>query len=207
MTNSSKIAAGIIILGIVYYFYPEDSPNREKKSWSLFDSESSSKTDKEFSGRKKLDRKSLFEEDTEFLKFVGGEEEFDPANATEDEKRKFLIEKFKPLAAKFPNNHAIPREYSADELMKMAETNERLGRVYENLISNEPVAKEERLFYYNERLKMIEDRREILYYSLGFLPGKEISKEGIHPLIQERLDSITKSRDEFKKEIHKIEQE
>ncbi|TGK10447.1 hypothetical protein EHQ81_10710 [Leptospira selangorensis] len=112
-----------------------------------------------------------------------------------------LYEKFKPLTEKFPNNSLIPKKLSEEELAKKKENEDNYYRIQREILERKDVPKEEMSFYLNAKLKRSDDMLEILKYGMenyqklvGENP-KNANPE-YEKLIKERLDGISKSREE-----------
>ncbi|PKA16185.1 LIC_20245 family lipoprotein [Leptospira haakeii] len=112
-----------------------------------------------------------------------------------------LYEKFKPLTEKFPNNSLIPKKLSEEEMAKKKENEDHYYRIQREILERKDVAKEEMSFYLNAKLKRSDDMLEILKYGMenyqklvGENP-KNANPE-YEKLIKERLDGISKSREE-----------
>ncbi|MBP9884778.1 MAG: hypothetical protein KBF93_00680 [Leptospiraceae bacterium] len=161
--------------------------------------------------RKSARQRSLFEEDSKFLEFPDmGMEEADSSDLTPEEKerrKKLIIEKSKKLAEMFPHNSVIPRELSLEESKKVNETKERMAMIQNNFLQNETVSKEDKIFYYNQRLKISKDRLEIFRYALGLQNGGNFDESKLDGFLKERYESILENEKAYSEEITKIEKE
>ena len=139
-----------------------------------------------------------------------GMEEADSSDLTPEEKerrKKLIIEKSKKLAEMFPHNSVIPRELSLEESKKVNETKERMAMIQNNFLQNETVSKEDKIFYYNQRLKISKDRLEIFRYALGLQNGGNFDESKLDGFLKERYESILENEKAYSEEITKIEKE
>lgn len=204
--------APIVLLIIIGFSFIKDftkdntnSKEAEITTNSSFSESSSSKK------RRRAGDKSLFDEDSKFLEFpeLGVEEvDSDSLTAAEKEKRKkLIIEKSKKLAEMFPHNSVIPRELSPEDAKKLAETNQRMANIQNQFFQNEKVSKENKLFYYKERLKTAKDRLEIFRYALGLENNGTFDENKLEGFLKERYEVFLENEKAYTNEISKVEKE
>lgn len=112
-----------------------------------------------------------------------------------------MYERFKPLTEKFPNNSLIPKKLSEEEIAKKKENEDHYYRVQREILERKDVPKEEMSFYLNTKLKRSDDMLEILKYGMENyqkLVGEnpKSANPEYEKLLKERLDGISKSREE-----------
>ncbi|PJZ76541.1 LIC_20245 family lipoprotein [Leptospira neocaledonica] len=112
-----------------------------------------------------------------------------------------LYERFKPLTEKFPNNSLIPKKLSEEETAKKKENEDHYYRVQREILERKDVSKEEMSFYLNTKLKRSDDMLEILKYGMENyqkLVGENPKSANLEyeKLLKERLDGLSKSREE-----------
>ena len=205
------IAPLILLLFIGYSFFNDftktKNNSRENEMGSITESTNSNTTKKK--GR--ANGKSLFDEDAKFLEFPDlGLEELDADAITPAEKerrKKLIIEKSKKLANLFPHNSVIPRELSAEEAKKLAETNQKMANIQNQFLQNEKVPKEDRLFYYKERLKTSKDILEIFRYALGLENAGVFDETKLEGFLKERYEVFVENEKAYTDEIAKVEKE
>ena len=139
---------------------------------------------------------SLFE-NGKFLEFKpeNHEEEKQNTNSEKSEaeierENAILIERFKELAAQFPNNEVIPRNYSKEELEKKQARERRVAELSEKLLEGSELNKEEKKFLYTEKLKSSKDKLELLEFSEQKLKPILDKNPITAKLIAERLVSV-----------------
>lgn len=157
-------------------------------------------------------KRSLFEEDSKFLEFkdFGDIEEVDSSTLTPTERerrKKLIIQKSKKLADRFPNNSVIPRELSKEEEEKATQIKLKMATVQSQYLENEKVSKEDRLFYYKERLKTSKDRLEIFRYALSQQNGGVFDETKLDGFLKERYDLFLENERAYSDEISKVEKE
>lgn len=158
--------------------------------------------------KKKKNQKSLFAEDSNFLEFpLITEPDFsnkgDLTEAEIEERKKFIIQKAKPLADLFPNNSVIPRELSPTQEKIKKESEKKVTIIRNKLLQDIETSKAERHFYYTSRLKITEDRLEIFKYTIGKMNSGEFSTEKLEPLLKERFEDMLKTEKAYREEIEK----
>lgn len=204
------VSVVIILLIIISFIY--FSSNFQKNSVSNKDGFYRGVVEKDRGSLKKSARqRSLFDEDSNFLEFSNmGMEDADVSDLTPEEKyrrKKLIIEKSKKLAEMFPHNSVIPRELSLEESKKVNEINERMAMIQNNFLQNETVSKEDKIFYYNQRLKISKDRLEIFRYALGLQNGGNFDESKLDGFLKERYETILENEKTYSEEITKIEKE
>jgi hypothetical protein len=155
------------------------------------------------------EKKSLFDEDSKFLDFPNiTEVEFksssDLTEAELKERKKIIIEKSKYLADLFPNNSVIPRQLTPTQEKIIQENELKMTRIRNKALNSLEISKEEKNFYYTNRLKTTSDRVEIFEYVLGrALEGKfEIDK--LDPILKERYNDLLQSKNAYQEELDKL---
>lgn len=207
------IAPIALVLFIGFSFFSDfTKPKKKNASTALERAEEMYSESANAKRKKKASGKSLFDADSKFLEFPEiGNEEIDlnaPLTPEEREKRrKFIIEKAKKLADMFPNNSVIPRHLSPDALKKLEETNQRMASIQNQLIQNEKVSKEDKLFYYKERLKTSKDRLEVFRYALGLENNGVFDESKLEGFLKERYDIFVENEKAYADEIIKVEKE
>ncbi len=155
--------------------------------------------------------KSLFDEDSKFLEFPEiGIEDFESGELTlaeRERRKKLIIEKSKKLADMFPHNSVIPREFSSAEAKKLVETSQKMANIQNQFLQNEKVPKEDKLFYYKERLKTSKDRLEIFRYALGLENGGVFDESKLEGFLKERYEVFLENEKAYSNEIIKVEKE
>jgi len=197
----------LIIISFVYFssnFRKNSTSNKEGFARGVVEKDSGSL-------RKSARQRSLFDEDSKFLEFSDmGMEDADSSDLTPEEKdkrKKLIIEKSKKLAELFPHNSVIPRELSLEESKRVNETNQRMTMIQNNFLQNETVSKEDKIFYYSQRLKISKDRLEIFRYALGLQNGGNFDESKLDGFLKERYETILENEKAYSEEITKIEKE
>lgn len=199
----------LIFIGVSLFYTGSGSKNNSKGNGSEFARGSIDSATGRRKGR--ATERSLFEEDSKFLEFPEvGIEEPDSLQLTpveRERRKKLIIEKSKKLAAQFPHNSIIPRELSKEEEKKLAETNQKMANVQNQFLQNEKVAKEDRLFYYKERLKTSKDRLEIFRYVLAQQNGGSFDESKLDSYLKDRYENFLENEKAYVDEIIKVEKE
>jgi hypothetical protein len=199
----------LLLIGFSFFkdFTKSNSGSSENNTELAQDSIDSSSIKKK--GR--ANGKSLFDEDSKFLEFPElGVEELESGELTPAERerrKKLIIEKSKKLADMFPHNSVIPRELSAADAKKLAETNQKMANIQNQFFQNEKVPKEDKLFYYKERLKTSKDRIEIFRYALGLENNGVFDESKLEGFLKERYEVFLENEKAYANEIVKVEKE
>lgn len=193
-----------LLLSVYIYFSTSKSKKKDSSDISYYD-ESDFESSKK---RKARIQKSLFDEDSKFLEFQGGPDFEIKGEYTEEElaeRKKLIIEKSKYLADLFPNNSVIPRLLSKKEEKEKMEIEKKMSEVRNKFLNGLETNKEERHFYYTNRLKITEDRLEIFKFVLGKNSESGFDKDKLEPILKERFDDMTELEKAYKEEIKKNE--
>ncbi|TGK09026.1 hypothetical protein EHO60_13485 [Leptospira fletcheri] len=158
---------------------------------------------------------SLFDRSSDFMRFAEPTEEIEHDDTTakegtssesdrkEEERAKLLeqsYERFKPLAARFPNNRMIPKRLSQEETAKRREEEIRYDSIQSDLLEKREVLKEDLSFYLDQKLKRSDDMLEILKYGLESaqksVPSATEPNAEYLKIVRERIENIEKNRSE-----------
>ena len=204
--------APLALLILIGFSFLRDFTNPKSNSKEMELTNSQTNSDSTSSkNRRRASGKSLFDEDAKFLEFPElGVEEVDSDNLSDVEKekrKKLIIEKSKNLAEMFPHNSVIPRELSPADAKKLAETNQKMANIQNQFLQNEKVSKENKLFYYKERLKTAKDRLEIFRYALGLENAGVFDETRLDGLLKERYEIFVENEKAYSNEIVKVEKE
>lgn len=198
----------ILFIGISFFYLNTSSKRSSENSQDEF---ARGSIDSQKKIRIRSRERSLFEEDSKFLEFKNmGIEEIDSGELTpieRERRKKLIIEKSKKLAEKFPHNSIIPRDRSPEEEKKITEANQRMAMIQNNFLQNEKVSKEDKLFYYQERLKISKDRLEIFRYAFGLQNGGVFDESKLDDVTKERYSDFLENEKAYANEISKVEKE
>lgn len=201
----------IFVLFILFYFFYFRSNFKSVHTRSQEDFFRGSVNTEKKKMQARSRERSLFEADSKFLEFpIVGIEDEDSSDLTPIEKerrRKIIIEKTKKLADMFPHNSVIPRELTLEEAKKVAETNQKMATIQNNFLQNEVVSKEDKIFYYKERLRTSKDRLEIFRYALGLQNAGNFDESKLEDFLKERYNAMLESEKAYADEIVKLEKE
>ena len=203
------IAPAFLLLFIGFSFFKDFS-----KSNNTNDHTESLQSSIDLSSSKRKGRasgKSLFDDESKFLEFPDlGVEELESGALTPEERdrrKKLIIEKSKKLADMFPNNSVIPRAFTSMEEKKIAEMNQKMANIQNQFLQNEKVSKDDKLFYYKERLKTSKDRLEIFRYALGLDNAGVFDESKLEGFLKERYEIFLENEKAYSDEIVKVEKE
>ncbi|PJZ48563.1 LIC_20245 family lipoprotein [Leptospira saintgironsiae] len=202
----------VSLIGIFYLLFPGTSTN-ENTSYQggLSEETLTRKENSLFEGGSFLDFSGHVEETVSAPVAITEEPVSKPSKTksyleslSPEEKAKLyeqLYEKFKPLTEKFPNNSLIPKKLSEEEIAKKKENEDRYYRIQREILERKDVPKEEMSFYLNAKLKRSDDMLEILKYGMENYQklvneNPKNSNPEYEKLVKERLDGISKSREE-----------
>ena len=158
---------------------------------------------------KKEEKKSLFDEDSKFLDFPNiTEVEFksssDLTEAELKERKKIIIEKSKYLADLFPNNSVIPRQLTPTQEKILQENELKMTRIRNKALNSIEISKEEKNFYYTNRMKTTSDRIEIFEYVLGRTQEGKFEIDKLDPILKERYNDLLQSKNAYQEELEKL---
>ncbi len=195
----------LVFFVTIYIYYSTSKPSKKSSSDIAYYNEDDFETSKK---RKARIGKSLFDEDSKFLEFKGGLEFEIKGDYTDEElleRKKLIIEKSKYLADLFPNNSVIPRLLSKKEEKEKLEIEKKMSEVRNKFLNGIETNKEEKKFYYTNRLKITEDRLEIFKYIIGRTSQGVFDKEKLEPILKERFEDMSELEKAYREEIKKNE--
>ncbi|MCB1142786.1 MAG: hypothetical protein H7A24_03885 [Leptospiraceae bacterium] len=150
----------ILVFGMFYWFLKDSEvPTSHEKKVLEYEKK---RIQKYKNGGEKT---SLFEEKEGFLDFTSHKQirdlsEMDPISKEE------LIERYKFLSDRFPDNQLIPRYYPPDVLEKKEAEIQKMYLIQNKILENEEITVEEKKFYFHYRSKLMEDRIQLFDYAL-----------------------------------------
>ncbi|TGL58949.1 LIC_20245 family lipoprotein [Leptospira sarikeiensis] len=201
----------ISLIGIFYLLFPGASEHKENTNYQGGLSEETllRKESSVFEGGSFLDFSGHVEETASGPVAVQSETEPTKKKSyleslTPEERAKLyeqMYEKFKPLTEKFPNNSLIPKKLTEEQTRKKKEDEDNYYRIQREILERKDVPKEEMTFYLSTKLKRSDDMLEILNYGMEnyrklVSDNPKSSNLEYEKLLKERLESISKSREE-----------